>query len=415
LCRKVSPENRRTTAFSASSNPALNLLQNILVRSLIVLSLLAGFSGPLSFAAAPVQYVTDGVPTGLEEEIRWRVNRGRFDTVSENQTRSTAYADVPASAGPLAPNQSLTLAARHHSEDMAKQNLFQHQTVPGSAYYDPTSQPEPWDRMQAEGYSWNNAGENIAAGYSGAESVYVGWWNSTGHRLNMYNSALREIGDGYYYWGSSTYGRYYTMDLGSSGSTCFFTDTLFRDANTNGIYDQTEEIPGVSITLLVGGFPHSYYDLSSAAGSFAIPIQSIASAASVQVVLSNTTMASVTLSIPRDYRNCSTVTLTPGECRVFGVFTKPSGARNVGFREVTPALLQIAAPCLALALSGTNILLAWPSTNNLQYLPQRSTNLLVWSNLATGYLPGTGSNMTWLDPALGTGNRQFYRLLVRQP
>ena len=315
----------------------------------MVLFLLTGLSGPLGFAAAPAQYIADGLPTGLEEEIRWRVNRGRFDTASENQTRGTAYADVPASAGPLAPNQSLALAARHHSEDMAKKNVFQHETVPGSAYYNPVSQPEPWDRMQAEGYSWNNAGENIAAGYSGAEAAYVGWWNSTGHRVNMYNSALREIGDGYYYWSSSSYGRYYTMDLGSSGSTCFFTDTLFRDANSNGIYDQAEAIAGVSITLLVGGVPHSYFDLSSAVGSFAIPIQSIATAAPVQVVLSNTTTASVTLNIPRDYGNYTTVALAPGGSRAFGVFTKPSGARNVGFRNVTPALLPIAAPRLALS------------------------------------------------------------------
>jgi Cysteine-rich secretory protein family len=387
----------------------------VFVRCLSVLFLLTGLSGPLCFAATPVQYVADGVPTGLEEEIRWRVNRGRFDTASENQTRGTAYADVPATAGPLAPNQSLTLAARHQSEDMAKNNVSQHETVPGSAYYNPTTQPEPWDRMQAEGYSWNNAGENIAAGYSGAESAYVGWWNSTGHRQNMYNSAFREIGDGYYYWSSSTYGRYYTMDLGSSGSTCFFTDTLFNDANTNGVYDQTEAVPGVSITLLVGGEPHSYFDLSSAVGSFAIPIQSIATAASVQVVLSNTTAASVTLSIPRDYRNYAAVTLAPGASRVFGVFTKPSGARNVGLRDVTPTLLPIVAPRLELALSGTNILLAWPSENSLQYLPQRSTNLVVWRNLTTGYVAGTGSNMTWLDPATGVGNRQFYRLLINQP
>jgi hypothetical protein len=297
---------------------------------------------------------------------------------------------------------------------MARNNVFQHETVPGSAYYNYTNQPEPWDRMQAEGYSWNNAGENIAAGYSGAESAYVGWWNSTGHRLNMYNSAFREIGDGYYYWSSSSYGRYYTMDLGSSGSTCFFTDTLFRDANTNGVYAQTEAIAGVCITLLVGGVPHSYFDLSSAVGSFAIPIQSIGTAASVQVVLSNATAVSVTLSIPRDYRNYTTVTLTPGGSRVFGVFTKPSGARNVGFRDVMPTLLPIAAPRLALALSGTNILLAWPSENSLQYLPQCSTNLLVWSNLTAGYLSGTGSNMTWLDPTNGTG-KKFYRLLINQP
>ena len=393
----------------------MNLLQNSFVRCLTVLFLLTGLSGPLCFAAVPVQYVADGVPTGLEEEIRWRVNRGRFDTASENQTRGTAYADVPASAGPLAPNQSLTLAARHQSEDMARNNVFQHETVPGSAYYNYTNQPEPWDRMQAEGYSWNNAGENIAAGYSGAEATYVGWWKSTGHRLNMYNSALREIGDGYNYWSSSTYGRYYTMDLGISGSTCFFTDTLFYDANTNGLYDPTEAIPNVAISLLIGGVPHGYIDVSSAAGSFAIPIQSITTAASVQVVLSNTTAVSVTLSIPRDYRNYTTVTLTPGGSRVIGVFTKPSGARNVGFRDVTPTLLPITAPRLVLTPSGTNILLAWPSENSLQYLPQRSTNLLVWSNLTTGYLSGTGSNMTWLDPGKGTGNRQFYRLLINQP
>lgn len=231
----------------------------------------------------------------------------------------------------------------------------------------------------------------------------------------MYNSALREIGNGYYYWSSSSYGRYYTMDLGSSGSPCFVTDTLFRDANTNGICDQTEEMPGVCITLLVGGVPYGYFDVSSAVGSFAIPIQSIATAASVQVVLSNTTAVSVTFSIPRDYHNYTTVTLTPGGYRVFGVFTKPAGARNVGLRAVTPTLLPISAPRLALATSGTNMLLAWSSENSLQYLPQCSANLLVWSNLTAGYLSGTGSNMTWLEPAKGTGNRQFYRLLIHQP
>jgi Cysteine-rich secretory protein family len=393
----------------------LKLLLYRFVRCLIVLCLLGGLSGPSCFAAAPVQYTADGTPTGLEEEIRWRVNRGRFDTASENQTRGTAYTDVPASTGPLAPNQSLTVAARHQSEDLAKNNLFQHETVPGSAYYNPTTQPEPWDRMQAEGYSWNYAGENIAAGYSGAEAAYVGWWNSTGHRQNMYNSAFREIGDGYYYWSASAYRNYYTMDLGNSGSTCFFTDTLFHDSNTNGLYDQAEGISGVAITLLIGGVPYSYFDLSSTVGSFAIPIQSIATAASAQVILSNTTAASVVLSIPRDYRNCTTVALAPGESRVFGVFTKPSGARNVGFRDVTQTLPPIIAPRLVLVSSGTNVVLTWPSENSVQYLPQHTTNFLTWSNLTAGYLTGIGSNMTWLDPASGGGNRRFYRLLIHQP
>ena len=214
---------------------------------LAVISFLTACCAVLSPAATPIQYTNDGSPTGLEEEIRWRVNRGRFDSASENQVRGTAYTDVPASTGPLAPNQSLTLAARHQSEDLAKHNLFQHETVPGSAYYNYTNQPEPWDRMQAEGYSWNYAGENIAAGYNGSEAAYVGWWNSPGHRENMYNSNFREVGLGYYYWSSSTYKMYYTMDLGSSGNNSFFTDTLFNDANANGVYDQAEAVSGVAV------------------------------------------------------------------------------------------------------------------------------------------------------------------------
>src|SRR5262245_3826196 len=132
-----------------------------------VLSLAAAILSVATPAIAQLQYTLDGTPTGLEEEIRWRVNRGRFDSASENITRGTAYTDVPASSGPLAPNQEITQAARHQSEDMAKANLFQHATVPGSLFYNPVTQPNPWDRMVAEGYSWNNAGENIAAGYSG--------------------------------------------------------------------------------------------------------------------------------------------------------------------------------------------------------------------------------------------------------
>ena len=182
-----------------------------------------------------------------------------------------------------------------------------------------------------------------------------------------------------------------------------------------GFMTRPREYPGVSITLLVGGIPHSYFDHSGSVGSFAIPIKSIASTVSVQVVLSNTTAASVSLSLPRDYRNYTTVALTPGESRVLGTFTKPSSARNVGFRDLTPTLLPIAAPGLVLVVSGTKFLLTWSSENSLQYLPQRTTNFLAWSNLTAGYLGGTGSNMTWLDPASDASDQRFDRLLIRQP
>jgi uncharacterized protein YkwD len=379
----------------------------------LLLGLAAAGAVQPSFAQS--QYTGDGTPTGLEEEIRWKVNRGRFNSASENLLRGTAYTDVPASSGPLAPCQSITLSARHQSEDMAKVNLFQHATVPGSLYYNPITQPNPWDRMAAEGYSWNYAGENIAAGYSGSEAAYVGWWNSTGHRENMYNSAYREIGDGYYNWTASTYQKYYTMDLGNTGNNCFFTDTIFQDTNKDGIYEQTEGVAGVAILLVAGTSQFGSYDISSSIGSFAIPIQSIAGGVTVQVVLSNTTAATVTLSIPRDYTNYSTVSLAPGQSRVYGTFTQSATTRNVGLRDVTPAQIPVVAARLGLARTGTNMLLNWPSALGQSYQVQWTTNFVVWSGLTNAFQPGTGSNMTWLDAAAPARGPKFYRLLIHNP
>jgi len=372
--------------------------------------------GGLCELKAQTEYMTVGTPTGLEEEIRWRVNRGRFDTTSENLLRGTAYTNVPASSGPLAPNQDITLAARHQSEDMAKANLFQHTTVPGSLYYNPTTQPNPWDRMLAEGYVWNNAGENIAAGYIGSDAVYVAWWNSTGHRANMYNSALREIGNGYYSWSTSTYRTYYTMDLGSSANNCFFTDTLFQDANGDGIYQQTEAVSGVAIRLLVGNNVAAYYDISSPVGSFAVPIQSIAGGVSVQVVLLNATSSSVSLNLPRDYQNYSALTLAPGESRAYGTFTQPSTTRNIGLRDLTPLSIPVVtSPPVAIIRTSPGIVLQWPSVLGLQYQPQWTADFVAWNTLTNVFMPGTGSNMTYLDLQIPGFSTKFYRLLVRAP
>ncbi len=382
--------------------------------SRIVLLLATLGLGPGISAFAQTQYTSDGTPTALEEEIRWRVNRGRFDSASENQKRGTSYTDIPASAGPLRPHQSLAVACRRHSEDMAKKNLFQHATVAGSAYYNPVTQPNPWDRMRAEGYVWSNAGENIAAGYGGAEAVYVGWWNSTGHRVNMYGSSLREIGNGYFYWAGSSYGRYYTMDLGSDSSSVFFSDTVFRDLNGNGVYDAGEGLPGVAIRLKIGSTNHGFYDVSVDVGSFAIPIQSLAAGASVTVVLSNTTAASLTLSIPTNYNNLQSVVLAAGQAQTYGVFTKPAGKNNVGFRNVAPATTPLTPAALQISFAGPDVQLRWPSQAGLNYQPQWTSNFQSWNNLLPTALAGTGSNLTYLDVAPASPAR-FYRLRITGP
>ncbi len=360
---------------------------------------------------AQTEYTTDGIPTALEEEIRWLHNRARFDTSAENALRGTAYTDVPATAGPLAPHQSITAAARNHATDMATLDVFQHNTITGSAYYDPVTQPYFWNRMIAEGYSWNSAAENIGAGFTTAEAAHVAWWNSTlGHRSNITGAHIREIGIGYAYNGASTHKRYYTVDFGSSGSSHFFTGTLFHDSNSNAKYDQSEGRGSMKVTLQVDGVAHGIFDVSSAAGSFAIPIQTINSGAGFVVSVANLSASAVQLSIPRNYQTLATFSLPPGHTREIGTFTKASGTANVGFRNLTPIVV---APPVSLAFIDNAVRLTWTSELGLSYLPQYSTDLSHWQDGTTNPLSGTGGEMNWTQSAAPPGvPSRFYRLMV---
>lgn len=78
-----------------------------------------------------------------------------------------------------------------HSEDMGLDNFFAHCNLDNMS--------TPGSRMQAAGYSYNSAAENIAAGYGSPSAVISGWMNSSGHRANILNSSRREMGVGYEY------------------------------------------------------------------------------------------------------------------------------------------------------------------------------------------------------------------------
>lgn len=107
---------------------------------------------------------------------------------------------VAAGCAPLSVSPQLTSAAAAHSQDMARNNFFSHTGSDGST---------PWDRIRRTGYMFSAAAENIAAGYRTAEQVVQGWYNSEGHRRNMLNCNLREIGVAYADGGS--FGRYWTQ------------------------------------------------------------------------------------------------------------------------------------------------------------------------------------------------------------
>ena len=124
---------------------------------------------------------------------------------STDQVVSLTNAERAAAGCPaLTVDGKLTAVAQAHSADMAARGYFDHSDREGHT---------PFDRMTAAGYVYRAAAENIAAGQRTPADVLEAWMNSPGHRANILNCALTQIGVGYATGGS--YGSYWTQDFGT--------------------------------------------------------------------------------------------------------------------------------------------------------------------------------------------------------
>jgi len=132
--------------------------------------------------------------------------------------RYTNQERVAAGVTPLVRNGLLTTVARAHSLDMKERDFFSH-TNPDRL--------TPFQRMDAAGYSYRSAAENIAASSSytlasnpdevGRHLVQDLWMNSRGHRETLISPKYTEIGIGVVYdpdKSASPYGFIATQDFG---------------------------------------------------------------------------------------------------------------------------------------------------------------------------------------------------------
>ncbi|SEQ62634.1 Uncharacterized conserved protein YkwD, contains CAP (CSP/antigen 5/PR1) domain [Faunimonas pinastri] len=100
---------------------------------------------------------------------------------------------------PVKLSASLSAAARSQAMDMAAHDTMSHnlggQTLP--------------KRLAKAGYGWQVADENIGEGYPTMAAAMLGWKNSPGHRKNLLDPGVTEIGIGaaevsrsryHYYW-----------------------------------------------------------------------------------------------------------------------------------------------------------------------------------------------------------------------
>lgn len=88
---------------------------------------------------------------------------------------------------PLQLNNLLTEAAQGKADDMVTRNYWSHNTPDGRT---------PWSFINAAGYQFASAGENLAFGFSSSESIMNGWMNSPEHRVNILDDVFTQVGFG---------------------------------------------------------------------------------------------------------------------------------------------------------------------------------------------------------------------------
>ncbi|WP_434741223.1 CAP domain-containing protein [Micromonospora sp. SH-82] len=114
-----------------------------------------------------------------------------------NEERAKAGCD------PVRTNSRLTTAAQRHSEDQADHQNMSHTGSDGSSLT---------QRLERVDYQWSAASENVAINRPSAPAVMDAWMNSTGHRNNILNCAVTELGVG---MATNASGTYWTQVFGA--------------------------------------------------------------------------------------------------------------------------------------------------------------------------------------------------------
>jgi uncharacterized protein YkwD len=111
------------------------------------------------------------------------------DTASEAVVVRTNIERKKLGLDPLARSNQLMRAAQLQADQMAAALSTAHD-LPRARY------PSMDDRLEAVGYRYRAAGENVAGGHPNAAAVVAGWMASPGHRTNIVSTNYFEMGAG---------------------------------------------------------------------------------------------------------------------------------------------------------------------------------------------------------------------------
>ena len=136
-------------------------------------------------------------PAGVAQRVLELVNAARAEA---RQCGGERFEPAP----PLRMATTLTAAASVHSLDMAARGELTHDGSDGSV---------SGERMTRAGYTWQIAGENVAAGQPDAEAVVTSWVESPGHCATLMDARYTETGIAYALAPGKNPAVYWTQDF----------------------------------------------------------------------------------------------------------------------------------------------------------------------------------------------------------
>jgi uncharacterized protein YkwD len=133
----------------------------------------------LATVAAETARAVPGPPTNEEYALLVFANEARSNPAVSGGTEPA----VP----PMVWSDGLGAAARFHSDDMAENGCFQHNSCGGGSWI---------NRVESYYPSWEWLGENIGSGTDDPAGLNSSWLSSPGHRANILSGAYNEFGGG---------------------------------------------------------------------------------------------------------------------------------------------------------------------------------------------------------------------------
>jgi len=85
-------------------------------------------------------------------------------------------------------NAKLDASAQAKANDMVTKDYWSHNTPSGNP---------PWVFIDAQGYTYQKLGENLATGFNNEQATIDGWMGSPSHRENLLDPAFIDVGFGY--------------------------------------------------------------------------------------------------------------------------------------------------------------------------------------------------------------------------